>query len=173
MQITEQEDSELLPVNTAYMEEDLLPADTLALTEEFERAVEEQALAAERQEKELDFEEALLAEATRSVQNEVSRNRQEEELPKIAEPEEDGHRTVTKLSREQREIFSYFVPIKGMERQLCQALTGAAPGSGAAARNRGASRSKTVCARGGAPSICSRASAGRSGMLSGPMMRSR
>ncbi len=126
VQITEQEDSELLPVNTAYMEEDLLPADTLALTEEFERAVEEQALAAERQEKELDFEEALLAEATRSVQNEVSRNRQEEELPKIAEPEEDGHRTVTKLSREQREIFSYFVPIKGMERQLCQALTGAA-----------------------------------------------
>ncbi len=126
--IAEQEDSVLMPVNTIQPDEEILPADTLALTEDFERAVEEQALAAERQADEFDFEEALLAEATKSVQSEVSRHQHQEEadLPEIAEPEEDGQKTITKLSREQREIFSYFVPIKGMERQLCQALTGAA-----------------------------------------------
>lgn len=47
-------------------------------------------------------------------------------LPKIEEPEEEGHQAITRLSKEQREIFTYFVPIKGMEQQLCQALTGAA-----------------------------------------------
>lgn len=49
-----------------------------------------------------------------------------EKLPEIEEPEEEGHHVVTKLSKEQREIFTYFVPIKGMEQQLCQAMTGAA-----------------------------------------------
>lgn len=47
-------------------------------------------------------------------------------LPEIEEPEEDGHHVITRLSKEQREIFTYFVPIKGMEQQLCQAMTGAA-----------------------------------------------
>lgn len=47
-------------------------------------------------------------------------------LPKIEEPEEEGHQAIIRLSKEQREIFTYFVPIKGMEQQLCQALTGAA-----------------------------------------------
>lgn len=129
LQIAEETDSVLMPVDTVQPEE-ILPADTLALTEAFERAVEEQALAGETQADEMDFEEALLAEATRSVQKEVSESLAgdggETELPKIAEPEEEGHRAVKRLSKEQREIFSYFVPIKGMERQLCQALTGAA-----------------------------------------------
>lgn len=48
------------------------------------------------------------------------------ELPEIKEPEEEGQRAITKLTKEQREIFTYFVPIKGMEQQLCQAMTGAA-----------------------------------------------
>ena len=47
-------------------------------------------------------------------------------LPEIEEPEADGHHVITRLSKEQREIFTYFVPIKGMEQQLCQAMTGAA-----------------------------------------------
>lgn len=50
----------------------------------------------------------------------------EERLPEIAEPEEDEQKAITKLSKEQRKIFTYFVPIKGMEKQLCQAMTGAA-----------------------------------------------
>lgn len=50
----------------------------------------------------------------------------EEELPKIAEPETlEASGTITKLTKEQKEIFTYFVPIQGMEKQLCQAMTGA------------------------------------------------
>lgn len=49
----------------------------------------------------------------------------EQKLPKIAEPEDDGGHILSKLSKEQSELFSYFVPIKGMEKQLCQAITGA------------------------------------------------
>ena len=50
----------------------------------------------------------------------------EEILPDIAEPEAfEVPDTISKLSKELREIFTYFVPITGMEEQLCQALTGA------------------------------------------------
>ena len=50
----------------------------------------------------------------------------EEILPAIAEPETfEVPDTISKLSKELREIFTYFVPITGMEEQLCQALTGA------------------------------------------------
>lgn len=49
----------------------------------------------------------------------------EEILPAIAEPEAfEVPDTISKLSKELREIFTYFVPIMGMEEQLCQALTG-------------------------------------------------
>ena len=50
----------------------------------------------------------------------------EEILPAIAEPVAfEVPDTISKLSKELREIFTYFVPITGMEEQLCQALTGA------------------------------------------------
>ena len=50
----------------------------------------------------------------------------EEILPAIAEPEAfEVPDTISKLSKELREIFTYFVPNTGMEEQLCQALTGA------------------------------------------------
>lgn len=50
----------------------------------------------------------------------------EEILPAIVEPEAfEVPDTISKLSKELREIFTYFVPITGMEEQLCQALTGA------------------------------------------------
>ena len=50
----------------------------------------------------------------------------EEILPAIAEPEAfEVPDTISKLSKELREIFTYFVPITVMEEQLCQALTGA------------------------------------------------
>jgi hypothetical protein len=48
------------------------------------------------------------------------------ELPQIDEPEDESvtQRTIKSLSGEQREIFTYFVSIKGMEQQICQAMTG-------------------------------------------------
>lgn len=50
----------------------------------------------------------------------------EEILPAIVEPEAfEVPDTISKLSKELREIFTYFVPITSMEEQLCQALTGA------------------------------------------------
>ena len=53
----------------------------------------------------------------------------EEPLPEIEpvtleEPETIHDTPVTQLSERQKEIFSYFTPVMGMEEQLCQALTG-------------------------------------------------
>lgn len=49
----------------------------------------------------------------------------EEKLPEIAEPDSDedniGERKpITHLSKEQKAIFTYFVPVSGMESQICQ-----------------------------------------------------
>lgn len=81
----------------------------------------------------IDMEAALLAEVAGEMKKEmqeevsVSQNIEREILPEIAVPEEEhAVRTIKKLSKEQKEIFTYFVPISGMEQQLCQALTGAA-----------------------------------------------
>lgn len=63
----------------------------------------------------------------RGTSSEKGREKTRDTLPEIAEPgEEEFFRPITKLSREQREIFTYFVQIRGMEQQLCQALTGSA-----------------------------------------------
>lgn len=43
-----------------------------------------------------------------------------EELPKVVE----RRYSMVKLTEEQKAIFSYFVPVKGMEEQLCKALSG-------------------------------------------------
>lgn len=49
-----------------------------------------------------------------------------EQLPEIKQPETfEMPAMITSLSDELKEIFTYFVPIRGMEEQLCQALTGA------------------------------------------------
>lgn len=54
-------------------------------------------------------------------------DRVERVLPEITEPEDEtGFEAVTSLDEELRGIFTYFVSIKGMEEQICQALTGAA-----------------------------------------------
>lgn len=54
-------------------------------------------------------------------------DRVESVLPEITEPEDEtGFEAVTSLGEELRGIFTYFVSIKGMEEQICQALTGAA-----------------------------------------------
>lgn len=53
----------------------------------------------------------------------------EEKFPEIAEPDLDedniGERKpITHLSKEQKAIFTYFVPVSGMEPQICQAMEG-------------------------------------------------
>jgi tetratricopeptide (TPR) repeat protein/energy-coupling factor transporter ATP-binding protein EcfA2 len=53
----------------------------------------------------------------------------EEKLPEIAEPnlDEDNigeRKPITHLSKEQKAIFTYFVPVSGMEPQICQAMEG-------------------------------------------------
>ncbi len=53
----------------------------------------------------------------------------EEKLPEISEPDSDedniGERKpITHLSKEQKAIFTYFVPVSGMEPQICQAMEG-------------------------------------------------
>lgn len=52
-------------------------------------------------------------------------------IPEIKLPEDlgdddesDETKVIDKLTDEQKKIFSYFIPVKGMESQLCQALTG-------------------------------------------------
>lgn len=49
-----------------------------------------------------------------------------QEIPEIELPEEifDDAEVTMGLTEEQKEIFSYFVPIRGMEQQICQVLTG-------------------------------------------------
>lgn len=50
----------------------------------------------------------------------------QEELPSIQIPEDviEDEDVTMHLTKAQKEIFSYFVPIQGMEQQLCQLLTG-------------------------------------------------
>ena len=50
----------------------------------------------------------------------------QEELPSIQIPEDviEAEDVTMHLTKAQKEIFSYFVPIQGMEQQLCQVLTG-------------------------------------------------
>lgn len=83
-----------------------------------------------------EIEAELLAQMARDIRTEVQtasgtrQSAQRVRQPQVAVPEvsvseeDDGH-VIRKLSKEQRELFTYFVPISGMEKQLCQALTGA------------------------------------------------
>ena len=90
-------------------------------------------------------EKALLAETVRQMTQDAEAEKEEVELPKIEFPQElktqeenaeplpkiadaesfELPNTIQKLSAEQKEIFTYFVPIDGMEKQICQAMTGA------------------------------------------------
>ena len=90
-------------------------------------------------------EKALLAETVRQMTQDAETEKEEVELPKIEFPQElkiqeenteplpeiaeaesfELPNTIQKLSAEQKEIFTYFVPIDGMEKQICQAMTGA------------------------------------------------
>ena len=78
---------------------------------------------------EIQLEPELFEEAQEEEQ--PAEQEKESVLPEIEEPNfEDesalGAPVFVELTQEQKEIFSYFVPIKGMKEQLCQALTGMA-----------------------------------------------
>ena len=116
---------ELVMAETAAAELEANPHS--ATMEDFAVELEEevQRLAEEMQEEE---EEALLEESLPDIQipEDLVEEVERASLPKIQEPdvlEEEG--VMKKLPKEYKEIFTYFVPIKGMEQQLCQAITGA------------------------------------------------
>lgn len=76
-------------------------------------------------------------------------------LPKIELPPDiNPEVSITKLSKEQKELFSYFTPVRGMEDQICTALSGiasrlkngASAGSGNLIVQGGAGTGKTVFA---------------------------
>lgn len=108
------------------MEDDL---EVPEIAEPDEMPMQEMA-GAESAESKADMENVLLEEIVKSMLEETKqeeRLQKKDILPEIAEPEEDaGNQAITKLSKEQKELFTYFIPIKGMEKQICQAMTGAA-----------------------------------------------
>lgn len=118
---------EEIPVEEAPVEEEI-PVEEAPVEEEI--PVEEAPI-----EEEIPVEEAPIEEEKKSVPKETIRV-PDIELPKdiiaeIAESasakvaEEIVNHSIDKLTADQKAIFSYFVPVKGMEDQLCGALNGA------------------------------------------------
>ena len=118
-------------------EESLAVAKMLGLGEAFEEVSEEAAEDLPDSEIEIDFEEELVEEIQEEVpaeeitisqaiewpeEMEEPEDLQEEEEEEVSQPEHTG--PIHSLTDEQKAIFSYFVPVKGMESQLCKALTG-------------------------------------------------
>lgn len=122
------------------MEETVEQSETAA-AEQREELPETSTAEEEIPEEELDFSAAVMRQLTKPIPSEGDLLKQalREQtqkipplgetmvLPEIKEPEEESNYTaITSLNKELREIFTYFVPIKGMEEQICQAMTGAA-----------------------------------------------
>lgn len=122
------------------MEEAVEQSETAA-AEQREELPETSTAEEEIPEEELDFSAAVMRQLTKPIPSEDDLLKQalREQtqkipplgetmvLPEIKEPEEESNYTaITSLNKELREIFTYFVPIKGMEEQICQAMTGAA-----------------------------------------------
>ena len=86
-------------------------------------------VAATEAEKVSDAAEEVLPKIQLEPEAETEDAKPEEKLPEIAEPDSDedniGERKpITHLSKEQKAIFTYFVPVSGMEPQICQAMEG-------------------------------------------------
>lgn len=131
---SESDEEEALAANVAaYLSQDEAEALEDTLDIDMEEAILAETVKETKASEDIntDMEEAIQTETVQSIHKEVLRSKQKKEdedemLPQIAEPVEDETKVITKLSKEQRAIFTYFVPIKGMEKQLCQAMTGAA-----------------------------------------------
>ncbi len=110
-------------------EEDFLPEMTAALEAEFAAMTDEDEWSHEAEESDMEAEEFPLPKIQLEPEAMEAPGGDTKELPKISElefedePEEDM--PITRLSERQREIFTYFTPVTGMEQQLCQVLTGA------------------------------------------------
>ncbi|WP_075717442.1 tetratricopeptide repeat protein [Roseburia sp. 499] len=97
------------------IEQEEVPEPTINLGE-VQQALEQETLQeVEKEEKEESSSEEYLESL---LKNEVELPKEEIELAKMEEE------PITKLNEEQKEIFSYFVPVTGMEQQLCQVLEG-------------------------------------------------
>lgn len=72
------------------------------------------------------FKDEEISEQIESARKLLEQEEAKEVLPSIQIPEEvlEDEEVITRLSAAQKEIFSYFVPIQGMEQQICQVLTG-------------------------------------------------
>lgn len=92
-----------------------VPEPTINLDEVQQALEEEMQQAVEKEKQEKSSSEEYLESLLR---NEVELPKEEIELAKMEEE------PITKLNEEQKEIFSYFVPVTGMEQQLCQVLEG-------------------------------------------------
>lgn len=72
---------------------------------------------------------ALVKQDTKEIKTKEITQALDAQVKKLENEGEDvvvGERpAITKLNEEQKAIFSYFVPVDGMERQICQVLTGA------------------------------------------------
>lgn len=140
--ILQQQIDELSKVNDGideFLSEGTLPESVTGQTEPVqetaEEAEEETGLPEEESHKEEperqpDLEEELLSEVTAALEKEMETEFGDTKpLPKIAEPdlaeESFADAPITHLSARQREIFTYFTPVTGMEQQLCRVLTGA------------------------------------------------
>ena len=128
-----EDDSDIRAEKTSEEDDyDIVTADTIdlgkvvteqALTEAAGHITATESIAEDITQKELADNTAV--EVTKEVLK--KENRVERILPEITEPEDEtGFEAITSLSEELRGIFTYFISIKGMEEQLCQALTGAA-----------------------------------------------
>lgn len=131
-------------IDTDWENEDFEELDAVSFQPSDDKVINMAEHLSKKQEKKLtaeSVEDAILAETARQMANETVQEEKlpeielpkdldfgaaEDILPEIAEPETFAAQdTIRCLSKEQREIFTYFVPIKGMEQQLCQAMTGA------------------------------------------------
>ena len=86
-------------------------------------------VAATEEEEVYDVAEEVLPNIQLETEAETEDAKPEEKLPEIAEPnlDEDNigeRKPITHLSKEQKAIFTYFVPVSGMEPQICQAMEG-------------------------------------------------
>lgn len=100
------------------IEQEEVPEPTINLGE-VQQALEQETLQEVEKEEKEEKEESSSEEYLESLlKNEVELPKEEIELAKMEEE------PITKLNEEQKEIFSYFVPVTGMEQQLCQVLEG-------------------------------------------------
>ena len=126
------DNTEVMPETETAFQEEEFPQDELGQNSEEELPQVEFEQDAQEELPQVEYEQDAEEELPQIEIEEQEFEEQEtdgEELPVIEEPElteeeEKEPRTITKLSEEEEEIFSYFVPITGMKEQICQAMTG-------------------------------------------------